>query len=107
VFSVLPSNFQENLDKNSCTPDEYVSQTAFHKAVDVFHKEPAKNSDLIISADTIVVLNQEILEKPANPTHAKEMLQKLSGNTHTVLTAVVLLLPKHIPQGNILIWSWI
>ena len=41
---------------------------------------------IIITADTIVVLGNEILGKPKNKTVAKQMLKKLSGNTHTVYT---------------------
>ena len=41
---------------------------------------------IIITADTIVVLNGEILGKPRNNSEAKKMLKKLSGKTHTVYT---------------------
>lgn len=44
----------------------------------------------VLGADTIVVLNGEVLEKPRDATHAAEMLTRLSGNTHQVLTAVAL-----------------
>lgn len=43
---------------------------------------------LVISADTIVVVEDKLLEKPLNPIEAKDMLSMLSGRTHTVLTAV-------------------
>ena len=43
---------------------------------------------LVISADTVVVLGNKILEKPADTEHACEMLQELSGKTHYVFTAV-------------------
>ncbi len=44
----------------------------------------------VLGADTIVVLNGEVLEKPRDEQHAREMLAKLSGATHQVLTAVAL-----------------
>lgn len=44
----------------------------------------------VLGADTIVVLNNEILEKPGNEQAAAEMLAKLSGQTHCVMTAVAL-----------------
>jgi len=53
-----------------------------------------KESDLIITADTIVVLGTTILEKPTSPENAFEMLSSLSGRKHNVFTAVCLLLPK-------------
>jgi septum formation protein len=42
----------------------------------------------VLGADTIVVLNGEVLEKPYDASHAAEMLSKLSGQTHQVMTAV-------------------
>ena len=48
-------------------------------------------NDLIITADTIVCLGNEILGKPANKQEAEAMLRKLSGNRHQVITGVTLL----------------
>ncbi|MFG1174139.1 Maf family protein [Erwiniaceae bacterium CAU 1747] len=42
----------------------------------------------VLGADTIVVLHNEVLEKPADASTAAEMLAKLSGQTHQVMTAV-------------------
>ncbi|QDY43192.1 Maf family protein [Candidatus Pantoea soli] len=44
----------------------------------------------VLGADTIVVLNGEVLEKPRDAEHAACMLRKLSGHTHQVMTAVAL-----------------
>lgn len=44
----------------------------------------------VLGADTIVVLNNEVLEKPADEATAATMLAKLSGQTHQVMTAVAL-----------------
>jgi len=44
----------------------------------------------VLGADTIVVLNNEVLEKPADQQAAAAMLAKLSGRTHQVMTAVAL-----------------
>lgn len=44
--------------------------------------------DLIIAADTIVVVDGEVLGKPAGDEQAKQMLHKLSGRTHQVITGV-------------------
>jgi septum formation protein len=48
-----------------------------------------KANDLIITADTVVVLDGGILEKPCDREDAVRMLKKLSGRTHTVVTGVV------------------
>lgn len=42
----------------------------------------------VLGADTIVILNGEVLEKPRDAGHAAEMLRMLSGKTHQVMTAV-------------------
>ena len=46
------------------------------------------SNSLVISADTVVVFENKIFGKPKDEKHAKEMLQKLSGNTHFVVTSV-------------------
>ncbi|MCA1760356.1 MAG: Maf family nucleotide pyrophosphatase [Bacteroidales bacterium] len=49
-----------------------------------------KKNDLLITADTIVYLDGEVLGKPANSKEAAEMLQKLSGKEHQVISGVCL-----------------
>ncbi|ELQ6017029.1 septum formation inhibitor Maf [Cronobacter sakazakii] len=44
----------------------------------------------VLGADTIVVLDDDVLEKPRDAAHAAEMLRRLSGQTHDVMTAVAL-----------------
>lgn len=51
---------------------------------------------VVISADTVVELNGELLGKPGDSEEAREMLTRLSGRTHTVHTAVVV---QHAAQG--------
>lgn len=51
-----------------------------------------QKNELLITADTIVILNDQVLNKPNDREEAIEMLQKLSSNKHTVLTGVCLLL---------------
>lgn len=48
------------------------------------------NGEIIITADTIVALNGEILGKPSSREHAQEMLAKLSGSKHEVYTGVTI-----------------
>jgi len=51
-----------------------------------------KNKDRwVISADTVVVFNNEFLGKPKDKDEAKKVLKKLSGNTHEVVTAVAMM----------------
>jgi septum formation protein len=48
---------------------------------------------VIIGADTIVVLDGDVLGKPRDPIHARAMLRRLSGRTHTVYTGLAVLRP--------------
>lgn len=54
-----------------------------------FEGELSKN-DILITSDTIVILGDEILEKPKTEEEAKEMIRKMSGKIHTVVTGVAL-----------------
>ncbi|NQX97323.1 MAG: septum formation protein Maf [Flavobacteriales bacterium] len=53
--------------------------------------EEIKENDLVITSDTIVCLQDEIIGKPTGREDAIKMLEKLSGNKHEVITAVTLL----------------
>lgn len=58
--------------------------------------------DIVITADTIVILDGQVLGKPETPEHSKEMLQMLRGKTHEVITGVCLssLNKKHTFQAS-------
>ncbi len=47
-----------------------------------------KPDELLITADTVVILDDELMGKPANDAHAKAMLRRLNGRTHSVVTGV-------------------
>ncbi|MCY7350955.1 MAG: Maf family nucleotide pyrophosphatase [Cytophagaceae bacterium] len=52
---------------------------------------PESETALILTADTVVRVDEVILNKPANPAEARQMLQQLSGRMHLVTTGVCLL----------------
>lgn len=93
-FKVLPSNLDESLIKVP-NPELHVKALSFSKAQKV---SKSVIQGLIIGADTIVVLNDEILGKPDTPLEATKMLTKLSGQTHTVYTGFSLF---EKPSGKI------
>ena len=64
---------------------ERISEVSYKKAKAVL--QTAQKGDVIISADTAVVLNGEVLGKPKTKEDAFNMLSKLSGKTHSVITA--------------------
>lgn len=68
-------------------PAALVRHLAAEKALAHAHARPA---DLFLGADTIVVLDGEVLNKPADAAEAKAMLRRLSGRTHTVFTGLAL-----------------
>ncbi len=47
-----------------------------------------KENSILLTADTIVILDDKVIEKPRDATHARSMLIRLSGNMHRVLTGV-------------------
>ena len=65
-------------------PRDYVRRVAAAKAAAV-ERAPG---EVILAADTTVVLSGRIFEKPTSPANAVEMLEQLQGKTHEVLTAV-------------------
>ena len=68
------------------SPRDYVIRLAREKA-------RAVTADLVLGADTTVVLDSEILGKPADPEEAASMLRRLSGRDHEVLTGICLRTP--------------
>jgi septum formation protein len=67
-------------------PDQYARRLAQAKAEAAWEDR----DEIILGADTIVVLDREVLEKPANDAEALSMLAKLSGREHVVITGVCL-----------------
>ena len=73
---------------------QYVSRLAREKAQAGVASVPR---DLpVLEADTIVILNGEVLEKPRDADHAARTLHKMSGQTHQVMTAVALADRQHV-----------
>lgn len=69
------------------SPRGYVKRLAREKAHAVA-KRIGDASLLVLAADTSVILGEEILGKPRDPEHARQMLGRLCGHRHVVLTAV-------------------
>ena len=81
-FTVLPSSFDE--DSVAMTaPGPYAQQLAEGKARAVSEKHP---DHWVIGADTIVLIDNNVLGKPGSDDEARAMLNQLSGKTHRVLT---------------------
>lgn len=81
-FEVIPSRFDESLVPQD-QPATYVQILAQAKAEDIADDHP---QSWVIGADTIVSIGHAILGKPENHASARDMLRRLSGETHQVLT---------------------
>ena len=85
-FIVEPAEINE--DALAGEPaDQYVLRVAREKAEAVARR---KTGNLVLAADTTVVVDEAILGKPADAGEARIMLQRLAGRHHDVLTGVVL-----------------
>ncbi|PPK52977.1 Maf family protein [Marinobacter persicus] len=85
-FDVQPADIDETPGPDE-TAYDYVERLAREKAEAVALSNPHQ---LVMGSDTSVVLEGEILGKPATQAEARSMLTRLSGNTHQVMTAVAL-----------------
>jgi septum formation protein len=96
-FEVVPAGVDETIRPGE-TPDDYVRRVAEAKAKHVAARTPSQH---VLSADTVVVVDGEILGKPKDGAHAAEMLRKLSGRTHEVKTGVTLIAYGHSLQTEV------
>ncbi|MCI7767810.1 MAG: Maf family protein [Oscillospiraceae bacterium] len=85
-FSICPADVDETLPEN-ISAENAAEYLAIKKAQAVA-SSPEHIYDSVIGCDTIVVLEGEIMGKPRDINHAREMLTKLSGRVHKVITGV-------------------
>jgi len=86
-FIVKSSDIDETFDNNLSIIDN-VNKLALDKAKEV--SKNFSNDYIIIGADTIVIINNQVLGKPKDIEEAKYMLDLLSGNKHEVITSIAL-----------------
>lgn len=91
-FEVMSMNVSEDSDEND--PQTFCRELAIKKGQAVLEECRARNLDhlFIVSADTIVSLGDKIYNKPADRNEARDILNELSGKTHSVFTAVAIFL---------------
>ena len=103
-FEIIPSNFDEKTI-NEKNPEKLVELLSKFKGEDVFLRIQPNNDCIIISSDTLVFLNEELLGKPKTKEEAFTMLKKLQNNKHTVYTGLFVLINKNKKMKEILIHS--
>ena len=99
---VEPSNIDENLIKESLlkenvTPKLISKNLAELKANQVSKK---KNGNLVLGADSIINLNEEIISKPSNREEALKILKKLNGQKHQLISSIC------ISKNGSMIWNY-
>ena len=87
-FKVITEDIDEKVNESLAVEDE-IKRLSLEKARAV--SPLALADDVIIAADTVVVLGNRVFGKPANKDEAKSMLKALSGKTHRVITGVTVL----------------
>lgn len=83
-FEICPADIDETIPPE-IAPEKASEYLAVQKAGAVAKAHP---EDVVIGCDTIVLLDGEIMGKPKNEENAFEMLSRLSGHTHKVITGV-------------------
>jgi septum formation protein len=96
AFDVIPSDAPEVRAPGE-SPEQYVRRVSHDKARGIARlvRERKLPEAPVLAADTEVVLEGEILGKPKGKDHGIDMLKRLAGRTHEVLTGIVLISGKH------------
>ncbi|MEE4639567.1 MAG: Maf family protein [Wenzhouxiangella sp.] len=89
TFTVVVSAIDESVADGE-DPADYVLRLARAKAEAVHRRHP---QSFVLGSDTTVVVDGRILGKPSGPVEARDMLSRLSGRSHEVMSAVALLSP--------------
>ena len=86
-FEIIPSNYEEDMNQN-LSPEDLVRVLSQGKARDVASKV---KEGIVIGADTVGVFDGKVLGKPHTEEKNIEMLQELSGKSHSMLTGLTLI----------------
>jgi septum formation protein len=92
---VLPADIDESLLPDEAPP-AHAERLAREKGATIARRAPQA---VVISADTIVVIDGEVLGKPSDARDAARMLRRLAGRTHTVFTAVAVTRGARVASG--------
>ena len=94
-FEVIISDIDESVfDCDHTRPIEYAKKLAMAKAKDVAQKHPCK---MVVGADTIAQVDNEIIGKARTQAHAEQITRKLFNKPHKIITAIAILwLAKNI-----------
>jgi septum formation protein len=88
-FDIQPSTIEETMRAGEA-PTRLADRLAREKAVDVAGRLGSAPATPVLGADTIVVAGEDVLGKPRDEAHAVELLSRLMGTTHRVMTGIAL-----------------
>lgn len=95
VYRIVTGRDEEPRPRAGEAPAAYARRAARAKALSAAAADgQAAGPRVLLAADTIVALGEDILGKPADRAQALEMLRRLAGRTHEVISAVCLLGPQ-------------
>ena len=102
VCEVQPSNvdediIKESLEKQQATPEIVSKNLAELKANKVSQKYP---NEFVIGADSVIDLNGKVISKPVDRNEAFDILKKLNGKTHYLISSVC------ISKNGSMIWNY-
>jgi septum formation protein len=87
AFEVIAAGVPEH-GQSGEKPGDFATRLAAEKALAVARRVGPSPRRRVLGADTIVVVDEAILGKPRDPEHAVQLLERLVGRTHEVITAV-------------------
>ncbi|MCF0114152.1 MAG: Maf family protein, partial [Erysipelotrichaceae bacterium] len=96
-YTIDPSDIDEVMDE-SLEIDKRIEKLAYDKTVPTFNRH---KDEVVVGADTIVYIDNEVIGKAKNREHAKKILEKLSGNTHQVITGVCLMYGSEVKTFSV------
>ena len=103
-FEVTPSNVPEQARPGEA-PAQLARRLASEKALAVAQRLGPAPARWVLGADTIVVIDGDVLGKPDDAEHAVALLQRLVGRRHHVLTAVALVASDTLAERHLLVES--
>jgi septum formation protein len=103
-FEVLPADIEESRRPGE-TPGALAERLAREKALEVARRLGEEPARLVLGADTIVVIDDEVLGKPADAEDAVRLLRRLTGRTHRVLTGVAVVATADLSVRSLVVTS--
>ena len=101
-FEIISQNVTETRVAGE-SPEQYVERLALEKAQAGRRSLGENHTAIVLGADTAVVIGDDVLGKPGDKAHAIDMLQRLSGRRHRVLSAVAVVGCDNLGQDRHLV----